>query len=333
MIDKEKIELLIWRKVNGDIRVEEQSKLSAWIASSKKNSAFYKQQVSLFEAQAQLFSSSGISQSREKTKTAVINRLLRKNKKIKSFVYSSLSILIVVITISTVVYQSNLNQRNQLLAGTFSVEAPAGEPAHFKLPEGTEVWLNASSKLTFKYDMENEQRVANINGEGYFKVAHNKDQPFIVEGYNHTVKVYGTEFNMVSRKLDNVYEVTLKQGSVGIFNANKNEVARLKPGQQFHLNSNGSGNIETVESISAVSGWIDGRYEFKDATLKEIADALAEMYDVEITIEDKDLKNKRYRCVLKKERSVLKTLQIFSMTTHLDYDIKGHKISLKPKKQ
>lgn len=332
MIEKERIELLILRELNSEITPAEQTLLMKWIDSSEKNNTFYKQQVELFKVQGQIFTNALVSQSREKAKTGIINRLLQKNRKVKSFVYSSLSIFTLAIALTTFFFQSNLNQRNELLAGAFTIEAPAGHAAHFVLPDGTEVWLNASSKLTFKYDTDNTQRVAGLNGEGYFKVASDKNHPFIVEGYSHDVKVYGTEFNMVSRKKSKEYEVTLKEGSVGIIDNSNREVARLKPGQQFLLDSNGGGTIKMVESINAVSGWVEGRYEFKDATLEEIADALAAMYDVVISIEDEELKQKRYRCVLKKERSVLKTLQIFSITTNLDYTIQGHNISLKQKK-
>ncbi|MCT4591333.1 MAG: FecR domain-containing protein [Carboxylicivirga sp.] len=331
MTEAEKIELLILRQLNSEISVEEEKDLTAWINRSDKNKATYQKQCEVFKAQSLIFSKERLAESREKTKTGVINQLMHQRSKVRSFVYTSLSVMLISLVVSTIWFNNNLSQRNKLLAGEFKVSAPQGSPANFELPDGTNVWLNSTSELRYKYDVNNSSRLASLEGEAFFDVAHDNDHPFLVQGYNHTVKVYGTEFNVISDRKKQVCEVTLKDGSVGIFDVNQKEVARLKPGQQFVVDKKGDYSIKKVDQADLISGWTTGRFEFKDATLEEIANKLASIYKVKIQIEDEALKNKRYRCVIQKEQSILTTLQRFSIITDLDYVVNDELIILKSK--
>lgn len=333
MTEQEKIELLITREVNGEITVREQNMLKQWLQRSDNHRELYEKQKRLIQAQLIMISQKKVNERRERTKTGVINSLLKRNRKVKHAVYSSLSILVVGFCITVLFFDQGLNQRDQLLAGTFKIAAPKGQTTSFTLPEGSEVWLNAASELTFGYDMENHIRKASLEGEGYFKIAHDKKRPFIVEGFKHKIKVYGTEFNVISNSQLQQYEVTLHNGSVGILDDADVELARLNPGQQYTTDEDGQGMIHEVKDMASVSGWKKERYEFKDATLEEIAKKMSEMYDVEILIVNEKLKKERFRCVLEKHRSVIKTLKIFSLTSNLDYEIKKDKIILKRKEK
>ena len=331
MIEAEKIELLILRQVNGEIDAAEQQMLEAWMAKSDKNKIHYNKQVELFKAQSLIFTPEVIAQSREKTKTGVINHLIHKSNKVKGFIYSSLSVMVVALLASSVYFNTSINHKNELLASEFKISAPESGPANFQLPDGSTVWLNSSSELSYQYDAENDSRLASIDGEAFFDIAHHPNQAFLVKGYHHTVKVYGTEFNMVSDEETKTYEVTLREGSVGILNEQNNEIARLKPGQQFSVDHQGQASVKNIESVNLISDWTTGRYEFKDATLEEIASQLSALYDIDIVIADEALKHKRYRCVIQKEQSVLKTLQRFSITTNLNYEVNEESITLKSK--
>ncbi len=333
MTEQDKIELLIARELNGEITGQEQYFLEQWVQRRVSNQELYDKQKRIMQAQLLMINQKLVDVRRERTKTGVINSLLKRNRKVKQAVYSSLSILIVGFCITVFVFDHGLNQRDQLLAGTFKIAAPKGQTARFTLPEGSEVWLNAASELTFGYDMAHKIRKATLEGEGYFKIAHDKKRPFIVEGFEHKIKVYGTEFNVISNSQSHQYEVTLHNGSVGILNKADVELARLKPGQQYATDADGKGRIRQVSDLVSISAWKQGRYEFKDATLEEIAEKLAEMYDVEILILNEKLKKERFRCVLEKDRSVIKTLKIFSLTSNLDYEIKKDKIILKRKEK
>jgi ferric-dicitrate binding protein FerR (iron transport regulator) len=330
MTEKEKIELLITRWYNKEATEEETRIINSWKEKSNDNKAFYKCHIQLLEAQQKWLDKSALASAREKAKTGVIHQLLGKQKKVKQFVYGTMSVLILGLGLTFGIMNQGIEQRDQLLAGEFRIQADE-DISTFLLPDSSQVWLNESSELTFKYNMADGERLAGITGEAYFKVAHDQKHPFIVEGYNHKVKVYGTEFNMLSKPEQKECVVTLHQGSVGIFNYDEEEVARLVPGQQFHTNKDGSVEVGEVSNVDVVKGWIDGSYEFKDATLEEIAAKMSEIYGVSIKIEDKQLKEHKYRCVIKKERSVERTLQILSITTDLAYEINDQYIILKRK--
>ncbi|WP_430816099.1 FecR family protein [Carboxylicivirga sp. RSCT41] len=331
MIESEKIELLILRHVNGEIDEVEQKILDAWINKSEKNKIQYNKQLELFKAQAVIFTPEAIAKSRERTKTGVINHLIHKSNKVKGFIYTSLSVMLVALVASSLFFNTTISKQNDMLASAFQITAPESGPANFQLPDGSNVWLNSSSELSYQYEAESNSRVAKIEGEAFFTIAHNPNQAFLVQGYNHTVKVYGTEFNMISNKDDKTCEVTLRQGSVGLLDNQQKEVARLKPGQQFSVDQAGKATIKNIESVKLISDWTTGRYEFKDATLVEIASKLSSLYDIDIIIADETLKHKRYRCVIQKEQSVLKTLQRFSIITNLNYEVNDDSITLKSK--
>lgn len=331
MTNQEKIELLISREINGELNEDEKLLLKQWLEAKDGNRLIYERQKQLVQAQLNVIGQKRVSDSREQIKTGVINHLLRKNRKVKHAVYSSVSVLVVAFITTALFFNQGINQRDQLLAGTFKIVAPAGQTANFTLPEGSEVWLNAASELTFGYDMDQNIRRARLEGEGYFKVAHDDKRPFIVDGYQHQIKVYGTEFMVISDSEKKHYEVTLHKGSVGVFDTQNHELARLIPGQQFQTDETGKGTIITVSNLETEKAWMQGRYEFKDATLEEIAQKMSELYDVDIVITDEKLKKERFRCVLEQHRSIIKTLKIFSLTSNLDYEIKKDEVILKKK--
>ena len=114
MIESEKIELLILRQLNKEINSREQAELTDWIEKSDKNRAFYLKQLDVFKAQSLVFTQATMAESREKTKTGVINHLVHRNSKVKGFIYSSLSILLIGLVASTLLFNSSIAERDQL---------------------------------------------------------------------------------------------------------------------------------------------------------------------------------------------------------------------------
>lgn len=172
-----------------------------------------------------------------------------------------------------VFYQMNkkLNQLHAPMAMQ-QVMASPGSRVHFTLPDETEVWLNSGSTLEFPINLSLlDQRQVRLTGQGYFKVAHDKDHPFFVETQQMIVKALGTSFDVSSYADDRQITSTLEDGSIAIMDLQGNEVARLSPGQQAILDKTSSElAVMDVETILTTS-WKDGKLIFRRTSLPEVS--------------------------------------------------------------
>src|SRR5690606_32526777 len=108
--------------------------------------------------------------------------------------------------------QSITQDHNNSVFNTLIV--PYGKRSEISLSDGSKVWLNSGSKLIFPATFEGKNRIVYLEGEGIFKVTHNKSQPFIVKTGNHNIEVLGTLFNVTNYTDENTVSTVLKSGSV-----------------------------------------------------------------------------------------------------------------------
>lgn len=202
------------------------------------------------------------------------------------------------------------NDNSSLQILTASVAADE-EVKILTLPDGTKVWLNKGSSLTYPSQFSQERRSVQLNGEAYFEVTRDRKKPFVVNSEAMDVTVLGTTFNLKSYKDSPVSEATLIEGEV-IVKGNKEEgQIVLSPGQKAELNRcTGYLQVKQVRpELDAV--WRNDRIPFKKATIFEIASTLERFYQVKIILSP-DVSTSTYSGVLKKNEdldAVLKSLQ------------------------
>lgn len=172
------------------------------------------------------------------------------------------------------------------------VISPIGSRINLELSDGTKVWLNHGSKLIYPQHFKGDSRKVKLQGEGYFKVAHNTEKPFIVERGELDVVVTGTEFNMKSYKNDNVFEVTLESGK--IFLKHNSDSYEMNPGQHLSYNRENKGvKIQYVNTEKYLS-WKDGKLIFEDDSFETIANRLSRWYNVDFEITDSKINEYTY---------------------------------------
>ncbi|MDR6781565.1 FecR family protein [Pedobacter africanus] len=167
----------------------------------------------------------------------------------------------------------------QLTAAT-----PRGGTYQVTLPDGTQVWLNAASKLVFPSRFNGRERKVQLSGEAYFEVAkRGAHMPFIVVSKNQEVEVLGTHFNISSYPDENSMKTTLLEGRVLVKNTLSDEQHSiiLKPGQQAVVGS-GSGIKVTEADPELATAWKNGLFYFKDADLKTILRTFSRWYDIDV---------------------------------------------------
>jgi len=177
-----------------------------------------------------------------------------------------------------VVYNGNASK--PATAGLNKVSTPRGGQYKVQLPDGSKVWLNASSSIRFPSVFPAAERRVEITGEAYFEVVKDPSRPFTVSFNGTEVQVLGTSFNVMAYADERVSKTTLVEGSVSIRNHRSH--AMLRPGQQAALLP--GGRIQTdFKPVDEAVAWKDGMFYFKNAGVKDVMRQLSRWYDVEIS--------------------------------------------------
>ena len=162
-----------------------------------------------------------------------------------------------------------------------TIETPLGGQYQINLPDGTQVWLNAGTTLSFPSQFSKLKRIVALNGEAYFEVAKDKMHPFIVNSGVQEVEVLGTHFNINSYSNEPVIKTTLLEGSIKVSNAVEKKI--IVPGEQAILNSKHL-DVKSINPASSVD-WKNGEFRFKDEKLNSILRKLSRWYGVEFVLE------------------------------------------------
>ena len=199
-----------------------------------------------------------------------------------------------------------------------SIYVPAGQRAELMLADGTKVWLNSRSTLTFPGSFKGNIRNVKLDGEGYFAVTKNVEQPFIVETNKCNVKVLGTEFNVMAYAADSVWETSLLEGAVEILQK-KSEVSlmKLKPGDMARL----SKNQLTKEKIHTTDyfRWKEGLICFNDISLRDIMEKLKLYYDVNFVINNQQILDAHYTGKFRTHDGIEHVIRVLALNNKFTY--------------
>lgn len=328
-----KIDELITNYLSGGLGTEELTELEDWLKASPENQKYFRQ---IREA---WFSTIGANEETRYDKEAAFQRFLSKTqvaaekKVIKKhplhkYMYAAAAIALLCL-ISFASYWSGSEQVKKQFA-EMVIEAPLGSKTKLYLPDGTLVWLNAGSKITYSQGFGVAERKLQLAGEGYFEVTKNEQIPFEIKTKELELRVLGTKFNFRNYPEDEEISVSLLEGKVSLKNSLKNNsLCYLEPDQKAILNKrNGELQISSVEAEYA-SEWTNGFLFFDEDLLPDIAKELERSYNVKITLEDSSLATFRfYGNFVRKEQSIRDILDMLASTGKLQYHINGRNIHL-----
>ena len=221
------------------------------------------------------------------------------------------------------------NNNSLKTASWNSVTAPRKHIAVCKLTDGTEVWLNAESTLSYPAEVNSERREVKLNGEGYFKVSKDTRKPFFVITQDATIKVLGTSFNVKAYPEEEQIATTLEEGSIQLTTSSTgNSQYLLSPGEQaiYHVND---GKV-TVNKVDATrfSAWRSEKFLFKDADLTTIISELERLYDIKIHIKNPKLARLRFRGMFSYDQDLLDAFETLKRSVKLNYTIKDREVWL-----
>ncbi|MGF7232881.1 FecR family protein [Arachidicoccus sp.] len=166
---------------------------------------------------------------------------------------------------------------NSLKVTYNTLAVPRGsKPIELQLADGSKVWLNVASSITFPTAFVDKTRNVKITGEAYFEVAHNASKPFIVSTGKNEIQVLGTHFNVNAYKDEAVAKVTLLKGLVQV-----NHSLIITPGQQALIADNTT-SLNSHPNLDEVMAWKNDEFIFNSATIPSILRELSKWYDVDI---------------------------------------------------
>ncbi len=180
---------------------------------------------------------------------------------------------------STLAYVGN----NEKSVGTNTLTVPKGGQYHIILPDGSGVWLNASSAISYPTAFSGASREVTLNGEAYFEITKDKTKPFTVHvASNKTdVMVLGTHFNIMAYADDNKsVEATLLEGAIQVAHGTTTQL--LKPNQQARITEEGAMTVANVPDASQSIDWRNGLFQLDNQPLSRIAQEISRWYDVKI---------------------------------------------------
>lgn len=233
-----------------------------------------------------------------------------------------------------------------------------GSKTNLQLPDGTKVWLNANSKITYDKGYGNKLREVILTGEAYFDVVKNAEKPFVIHTAKMDIKVLGTAFNVKCYPGEKTTETSLIRGSIEVTLKDRLEKIMLKPNEKLVINNDevadqllnsNSSEVSTarakkdnsiislshltfypVDSIVIETAWTQNKLVFSSETFEEIALKMERWYNVKIDFADEYLKNERLTGNFEKE-TITEALTAMQLTTAFSFTIKNDKIIIKHK--
>lgn len=309
--------------------------LKTWIAASAENQQYFIRQREIWFSAVSREAASVYDKDKafENFRNRVESQKEIQSTSHRGFSLSALwryaAVVAIIIAVGCISYwQGEVNVKDTF--ADISVEAPLGSKTKLYLPDGTLVWLNAGSRMTYSQGFGVDNRKVELEGEGYFEVKRNEKIPFFVKTKDLQLQVLGTKFNFRDYPEDHEVVVSLLEGKVGLNNLLREEKeAVLSPDERAVLNK--ANGLLTVESVTAsnASQWTDGYLFFDEELLPDIAKELERSYNVKIHIANDSLKTFRfYGNFVRREQNIQEVLEALASTEKMQYKIEERNITI-----
>ena len=332
-IHKEEIDNLISKYLMGDIDTQSLKVLTEWSRESAENSLYVRNKIELWFSSGVAGSTTSFDKEKafERFKARVEKATVAEKQKqrfvqSRSFrIFYRVAAAIFIILLPLAGYWGGM----ETVKSGFSdivVEAPMGALTKLYLPDGTLVWLNAGSKITYSQGFGVENRNLALEGEGYFEVKRNEKVPFEIRTKELDLTVLGTKFNFRNYTDDEEVVVNLLEGKVRL----KNELVAsadvyMSPNEKVVLSKESGHMVKTKINASNSNLWTKDELYFDELLLEDIAKQLSRSFNVKIEVAD-SLKNQRFygsfRIVGNSIEDILETI---SSTNRMKYKYENNR--------
>lgn len=234
---------------------------------------------------------------------------------------------------STVVKKSNDGRliyfaaKNSKLKGNNTVRTPRGGQYQVVLPDGSKVWLNAASSITYPAAFAAGERRVTLSGEAYFEITslfrNNKKVPFVVESGSQKIEVLGTKFNVNAYEDETGIKTTLIEGKVRV--TTENETVILKPNQEFDLGADGI-STKKVDVESAID-WKNGDFIFADENIQSVMRKIGRWYSVDV-VYDSEVPEASLSGQISRSRNLSEVLRMLELSGDTKFRIENGSVHI-----
>ncbi|MCK5169001.1 MAG: FecR domain-containing protein [Bacteroidales bacterium] len=209
------------------------------------------------------------------------------------------------------------------------ITALKGQIKNILLPDGSLVFLNSDTRLKYGSNFGTKKREVFLEGEAFFDVTHDSHKPFFIHTSENTVKVLGTAFNVSAYPDENIHQISLERGKISISH-DKGKSAMLNANQTYLLlcNKNQS-KIFKTKNVEMYSSWKDGKIIFRNQRFADITRKLERSHNIGINIQNTKIEDLRYTGEFNINDDIRKILEIISLTTSINYEIKKDTIFIR----
>ncbi len=326
-MEREKIQQLAISYFEGRISLEDESVLFDFISQSEENNELFrsweKNWMLKLDKDDYLNIEWDSLQTKIETRKAITPIFTPKTKRIP--LYRKIAVVAAMVAITMVFTLLIDRVTNPVFnESVFIVETPGGEKSRVTLPDGTVVWLNSASQISYNSLFGNSDRNIVLDGEAYFEVKRNEDVPFVVKTNDYDVVVKGTRFNVSSYADDMKITTTLMEGKVEIIH--EESVLVLAPGESLELDVQTNQISRAQVNPEQYKSWIENKIEYDSIALGELLNRLSRQYNVKIHLEDHSEKPRFLKIAIKNDESLQEILQGLALVTPMEIEYKEQDI-------
>lgn len=249
-----------------------------------------------------------------------------------------------------------LGKDKSVSAAQNTISTKRGSKSKVQLPDGTQVWLNADSRITYNENFQGSLREVQLSGEAYFDVVRDEERPFVIHTNVIDIKVLGTAFNVRSYADEKNTETSLVRGSVEVTLRNHPEKKfTLKPNDKLIINNEQAapapesvkkdperttskqivltwGKINypsKADTVATETMWTRNKLAFDKESLEEIALKIERWYDVKVVIADEEMKKTEFSIIIEDE-SLQQVMEALRVAGKFHYSINKKEVTIRP---
>ncbi|MDP9078899.1 MAG: DUF4974 domain-containing protein [Bacteroidota bacterium] len=219
-------------------------------------------------------------------------------------------------------HSAGKNTEKAVVYNTLSTSNGEQSPFPLILADGTKVWLNSHSSITFPVAFTGDSRTVQVTGEVYFEVVHNILKPFRVSVKGQTIEDIGTWFNVNAYDDEPEIKTTLLEGKISI--SSHGVKAVLRPGQQARTGSDGAIKVSDNTDPEEAVAWKNGYFQFSNADLFTVMRQLSRWYNVDVAYEG-DIPKRIFSGKIHRNLNASEALQMLQYFK-VNYKVTGRKI-------
>jgi ferric-dicitrate binding protein FerR (iron transport regulator) len=324
------LEELLPGYLSGELSDKDRAMIDEWRMESSENESLFQDSLKAWEAMPLLHEMEQFN-SFEALKR--INTRISNQDTTKWWIH--VQKIAAILLVPLLIYSGYISLRNSSLRKQQeanvvmqTISSRQGMVTQFDLADGTKVWLNSGSAITFPTTFVGDLREVKLMGEAFFKVTKNEKQPFLVHTKNLNIEVLGTSFNVVKYDDELQAEVVLVEGKVKLSTETdqiNKESNTMHPGQRaVFMETTREVELQEV-AVDKYIAWRDGNLIFRDDKMEDVVRRLSRWFNVEIVINDPEIKSYTYKATFRNE-NLTQVLNLLKISAPIEYQIVGNKL-------